>query len=289
MLGDRALDRGGPDADGAATMTPSPPSEPPADGSAPVAGAHGHAPEHGHRHDHHLEGHPHAEEAVEAVHATEATVTGLAPQGGAMDSVISVALFLLVRRALGLPAAIVASTGWSLAATVRRRRKGLPIGKLLPLTTAFLVVRGVIGIVTDSEAVYFGIGISAKAAIGVVLIGSVLARRALLTVYVPRVLPFPPAVTSHRIYRSTFNQLTVLVGLYELASAAWDVWLYNNSSIDGFVLIRLGTGWLSAFIGIFVAVIYADWRLRKIDGFDGLLPMLESMSTPGGRPAPARD
>ncbi len=274
-------------------MTPSPLPEPPADGSAPVTGSQSPAPEpapeHAHRHDHHLEGHPHAEEAVEAVHATEATVSGLAPQGGAMDSVVSVALFLLVRRALGLPAAIIASTGWSLAATVRRRRKGLPVGKLLPLTTAFLVVRGVIGIVTDSEAVYFGIGISTKAAIGVVLIGSVLARRALLTVYVPRVLPFPPSVVAHRIYRSTFNQLTVLVGLYELASAAWDVWLYNNSSIDGFVLIRLGTGWLSAFIGIFVAVVYADWRLRKIEGFDGLLPMLESMATPGAGPAPARD
>jgi hypothetical protein len=74
------------------------------------------------------------------------------------------------------------------------------------------------------------------------------------------------------------RNLTVLAGVYEIGTAVWDVWLYNRTSTNGFVLIRLGVSWVSGFVAIFGAIIYADASLRKIPGFEGLLAVMEELT-----------
>jgi hypothetical protein len=207
--------------------------------------------------------------------------TGLAPPPGTMDSIISVAAFMIANKLGGLPWAIAASTAWSLKAALSRRRKGLAIGKLLPITAGYLVVRGAIGIATDSEAIYFGMGIATQAAIGLGLIVSALIGRSVIGEFAPRVLPFPTHVVGHHLFRSTMAHLTIAAGAYEIAKSGWDVWLYNNSSVNGFVLLRFLAGWLSGVIAITGCMAYADRRLRRIDGFDGLVPLLETLALPG--------
>jgi hypothetical protein len=197
-------------------------------------------------------------------------------ESGAFDSIVSVTAFILLDKFLGLPWAIAGATAWSLKATYVKVRKGQRIGWLLPVTTVYLIIRGTIGIVTDSRAAYFGIGIGTKAAIGIGLIGSVLIGRGIGAMYAHRVLPFPAGVRVHRTYRSTLTQLTVLAGCYEIGSAGWDVWLYNNSSKSGFIVIRMLVSWVSSFVVIFGAIFYADWRLRRIPGFGGLLELAEA-------------
>jgi hypothetical protein len=197
---------------------------------------------------------------------------------GAMDSVGSVAAFLVGNRVGGLGLAIGLVTAWSLVAIVRRHRNGIGIGKLLPITTGYLLLRGGIGLATGSKAVYFGTSIGTKALIGVVLLASVVVRRPLIVRYAPLVIPFPAHVLAHRIYHRTGRNLTILAGVYELGSAIWDVWLYNRTSTDGFVLIRLGVAWVSGFVAIFGGIVYADLSLKKIPGFDGLLAVMEELT-----------
>jgi hypothetical protein len=210
---------------------------------------------------------------------------GLASSGG-LDSIISVGAFMVANRLGGLGWAIAASTAWSLVASVRRHRKGLAIGKLLPITAAVLLIRGTVGIVTDSKAIYFGSGIAIQAAIGLGLIISAFVGRSVLGEIIPKVLPFPRHVAAHPVFRSTMARLTIVAGTYELAKSGWDVWIFNNSSTNGFVLLRFLAGWLTGVIAITGAIVYADRRLKRIDGFDGMLPMLEAVS-PGG-PATSR-
>ena len=93
--------------------------------------------------------------------------------------------FLVLNRWVSLGWAVVGATGWSIKAVVSRRRHGEVVGRFLPLLVAYLATRGVIGIVTDSEAVYFGIGIGTKALIGFVLIGTVVAGRPFLAKVFP--------------------------------------------------------------------------------------------------------
>jgi hypothetical protein len=198
-------------------------------------------------------------------------------ESGAFDSMISVAAFILLDKFAGLPWAIAGATLWSLKATYVKHRKGQSIGWLLPTTTLYLIVRGTIGIITDSRAVYFGIGIGTKMLIGLGLIGSVVIGRGLLATYAHRILPFPDDVRAHRIYRSTMNHLTLFAGAYEIGSSFWDIWLYNHSSKSGFVVIRLVVSYASTFVAIFGGIFYMDVRLKRIPGFGGLLELAESV------------
>jgi hypothetical protein len=211
---------------------------------------------------------------------TAAPAIGLASSGG-LDSIISVAAFMVANRLGGFGWAIAASTAWSLVASVRRHRRGQGVGKLIPVTAAVLLIRGIIGIVTDSKAIYFGSGIAIQAAIGVALIISVIIGKSVLGQLVPRVLPFPAHVATHPIFLSTMAHLTLVAGTYEIAKSGWDVWIYNNSSTNGFVALRFVAGWLTGVVAITGSILYADRRLKRIEGFDGMLPMLESMSPTG--------
>jgi hypothetical protein len=198
-------------------------------------------------------------------------------ESGAFDSIVSVAAFIVLDKIAGLPWAIAGATAWSLKATYVKHRKGQAIGWLLPTTTVYLIIRGVIGIITDSRAVYFGIGIGTKMLIGLGLIGSVVIGRGILAMYAHRILPFPEAVRTHRIFRSTMNHLTLFAGVYELGSAAWDIWLYNHSSTSGFVVIRLLVNYVATFVAIFGGLFYMDVRLKRIPGFGGLLELAEAV------------
>jgi hypothetical protein len=238
-----------------------------------------------------LPGVPHAADEPPPLQRAAVQPRGLR-SSGTLDSVGSVAGFILGNKLGGLGLAIALVTAWSLVAIVRRARNGIAIGKLLPITTAYLVARGVIGLVTGSKAVYFGTSIGTKVGIGLVLIGSAAMGRSLLGRYAPVVIPFPAFVLEHVRYRRTMRNLTVLAGVYEIGTAVWDVWLYNRTSTNGFVLIRLLVSWVSGFVTIFGGILYADLSLRKIPGFDGLLAVLEEATEAlGGKPrgAPAPD
>lgn len=209
------------------------------------------------------------------------------PAGSAWESLVLVGLFVGAERlgdrvqgdGEGLKWAIVAATLWGIYTMVRRWQRGLPIGRFLPIILAFLVVRGSLGVIFDSEDVYFGIGIGTKVLVGLVFIGSVVVRRPLVAVLVPYVFPFDAQTRAHPTYYSTMVHLTLLVAAYELLTSAWDVWLLDNASASGYVVIRSGVGMvtgMAAFIGAFV---YAKRRLDTIPGFEGMMPMLERLST----------
>ncbi len=192
-----------------------------------------------------------------------------------LDSVMPIILFLGLRRLFGLAWGIVGATLWALKVAYSRRRAGTPIGKFLPIITIGIIARGVVGIVTDSEAVYFGIGIAAKALVGVVLIASVLLGRNLITTYLPLLLPFDRSVTSHPIYQRAMDRVAVAAGIAQLVSAAFDVWLYNNSSVGGYLTIRFFVNWpftTAVLVGCFT---YLGRQLSKIPEFPGLNAVLD--------------
>ena len=192
-----------------------------------------------------------------------------------IDSVAPVAIFLLLNRFAGLGWAVAGATCWGVQASVRRTRRGEAIGKFLPLLIVYLLVRGLIGIITDSEDVYFGIGIATKAAIGLGLIGTVIFRRSFLSQVLPIVLPFKAETIKHKVFSRVMAQMTVVLGLYQILTSIWDIWLYRQTSVDGYVVIRTLVGFPAGFIASLLGVFYIDRSLRKADGFKGFVDLLE--------------
>ena len=193
----------------------------------------------------------------------------------AIDSVMPIVAFLVLNRWASLGWAVAGATAWSIKAAVSRRRHGEVVGRFLPLLVAYLVVRGVIGIATDSEAVYFGIGIGTKALIGMVLVATAVVGRPFLARVFPLAVPLAAETVAHPVFRRTMGRLTVALGAYQLLTSVWDIWLYNQTSADGYVAIRALVGWPAGFIVSCLGLWYADRALRAAPGFPGLLDLLD--------------
>ena len=198
----------------------------------------------------------------------------------------------MLNSTVGLAWAIVGATGWSIKIAVTRRRRGLTIGKFLPIVLGYLILRGLAGVITDSEAVYFGIGIAGKIVIGLVLLGSVLVGRNLASRYVPLAFPFDESTRAHPRFDQTMVRLTVVAALFELLTSVWDIWLFNNSSANGFVIIRFAVGWPLGTVVVIGCFLYVHASLSKIPDFEGLPAVLERVAAFQDRPVsrpPAQD
>jgi len=193
----------------------------------------------------------------------------------AIDSVMPIVAFLVLNRWASLGWAVAGATAWSIKAAVSRRRHGEAVGRFLPLLVAYLVVRGVIGIATDSEAVYFGIGIGTKALIGMVIVATAVVGRPFLARVFPLAVPLAAETVAHPVFRRTMGRLTVALGAYQLLTSVWDIWLYNQTSADGYVTVRALVGWPAGFIVSCLGLWYADRALRAAPGFPGLLDLLD--------------
>ena len=183
--------------------------------------------------------------------------------------------FIVVNRLFSLLWAIVVATVWSLKITFQRYRQGHPIGRFLPIVTIGIIARGVVGIITDSEAVYFVIGIGIKASVGFVLIISVFLKKNLLTKYAPLILGFKRSITSQPVYKKAMNHISVFIAFAQFASSAFDIWLFNNASVDGYLIIRFFVNWPFTTLVILGSFFYLNRRLSQIQGFPGIASIME--------------
>ena len=203
------------------------------------------------------------------------------------DQYMPIVLFLVLNSAFGLIPAIVAMTLWAVKAQVSRRRRGLPLGRVMPIIVVYLLIRGTFGIIYDSEEVYFGIGISAKALGALALLVSAAMKRNGAGYALPYLVPLDRDVKAHPEYRAATRRVSIAVALVVFASVGFDTWLLQNASINKFVLIRLGVNWGLSILTIVLAGLYLDRRLRRIPGFPGMMSLLEqSLKGFGMNPPP---
>jgi len=186
---------------------------------------------------------------------------------------------MVINSLAGLGWAIAAATVLSLWSAVNRRRRGLPIGRFLPIVMLIIIGRGAIGIITDSEAVYFGLGIASKFAIAAALAISVLIGKAIVGYLAPYVLGFDETTQQHPSYRSAMAHITVVGAIYYLVSASFDIWLFNNASTNQYVLVRFIVNWVVTTGTIVGSAVYLNRRLQEIPGMPSLMTVVEDRIT----------
>lgn len=191
------------------------------------------------------------------------------------DQYMPIVLFLVLNSVFGLVPAIVAMTLWAVKAQVSRYRRGLPLGRVMPIIVVYLLIRGTLGIIYDSEDVYFGIGIGAKALAALALLISAAMRRNATGYALPYLVPIDRETKSHPVYRAATRRVSIAVALIVFASVGFDTWLLQNASTNNFVLIRLGVNWGASIATILGMGLYFDRRLRRIPGFPGMMALVE--------------
>lgn len=205
-----------------------------------------------------------------------------------LEPVAPILAFLVLNRLGGLRLAVAGSTLWAIKLGVDRRRNGQPLGRFVPLLTIAIIARGAAGIITDSETVYFGLGIAGKFAFAAVLIGSALLGRPLAAKGAPLLLSATDDMQQHPAWRSTMSIITVIAGLYYLASASLDVVLLQRNGIEGFVLLRFLANWPLSLAAILASLAVAQVRLARVPGVTSALELVETRLEELGALPPAK-
>ena len=205
--------------------------------------------------------------------------------GGTLDQMMPVLLFLGFYNVVSIEAAVVASTVWSIKAAVGRRRRGLNIGLMLPSITAYLIVRSAVAIAAErelvdfgisAEGVYFGISFATKILVGLVLAVTILRGRSFMAWVSERLLRLPDGMSQDQRFVRTMAMATWFIVAFEILTAIWDIYLYNNTGVNLFVLTRFGVNFILGFVCITAGLVYIDHRLQPIPGYPGLTELIQN-------------
>ena len=166
----------------------------------------------------------------------------------------------------------------------------------MPLITAAVIARGAIGIATDSETVYFGLGIATKYVVAAALAGSVLIGKPLALMAAPYVMRIPPKMANHRLFFSTMGIVTAIAAAYYAVSASLDIWLFRQNSVEGFVVLRFIANWPLSAAALVAILAVTQRRLQKIPGVPPIATLVEDQlqtiigpPRPDAAPRPQRD
>ena len=194
------------------------------------------------------------------------------------DTLAAVVAFVVLFRYWGLGPAIGAITIASVLSGILRVRCGVGVGKLLPLVTVCIVARGIVGIVTDNDDIYFGIGIGYKFAIAAALVLSAPLNLNPADELVARTLGLPAAVRAQEAYRSAVDRIVVAFGLLLGLAAGFDIWFLGVTDPDQYVLFRYLINW-PLYVGFTaLSLMFLSRRLARIPGFPGIVNLLEQQA-----------
>ncbi|MDE0652714.1 MAG: hypothetical protein OXI26_03590 [bacterium] len=194
------------------------------------------------------------------------------------DTLLAVVAFVVLFRYSGLGPAIGAITVVSVLSGILRVRQGIGVGKLLPLVTVCVVARGIVGIITDNDDIYFGIGIGYKFAIAAGLVLSAPLKRNPAVDLVARTLGLSAAMRSHEAYRSAVDRIIVAFGLLLGLAAGFDIWFLGVTDPDEYVLFRYLINWPLYVAFTALSLTFLSRRLARIPGFPGIMNLLEQQA-----------
>ena len=194
------------------------------------------------------------------------------------DSLLAVGAFLVFNRWVSLVAAIVAVTLVGVVSAVLRVRLGLALGVLLPVVIIAVLIRGIIGIITDNEDVYLGIGIFYKYCIAAGVVASVLLRWRFIDVALRRTLGLDAATCALPEFRKPVDRTLVAFGIFLAASASFDIWLLGETSANSYILLRLLINWPLYILIAAFGLYWLGKSLKRVPGFPGMMVLLEAQA-----------
>ena len=201
---------------------------------------------------------------MRSVAASDAlTAQASRPRPYVLRSLVPTGVFLLFEGWLGLVAGMVAASLATVASLVLRRRRGAGIGILLPVSLAFVLVKAIAGVVTESPVVYFGAGVALSAVAAIGIGATAFTKRPAATYVLPLVTPYRHLSLDHPVYRRVAAQVTAVVALAEFGITAWEGWHLTVAAPSEFVITRTLMAWPLMGVVIFFVVFYVRFRLDR--------------------------
>lgn len=204
---------------------------------------------------------------MRSIASAERLATGVGRPWAVLYSLIPTAVFLIFDGWLGLVPAMIAASTATLVLLAVRRRAGQGVGILLPISLGYVVVKAIAGVVSQSQAVYFGSGLALTALISIVVGATAFTRRPLASYLIPLVTPYRRLSPDHHVYRRVSAQVTVVWALAELGITAWEASHLMVASASEYVMRTTVVTWPVMGVLIFFLIGYVRFRLDRYEHY----------------------
>jgi len=134
----------------------------------------------------------------------------------------------------------------------------------MPITLVYAVARGTISALTDSEDVYFGIGIAISAGFALVVLASATTSRPAGLYAIPLFVSYDDEVRADQRYLAVARHVTAVWAAAELSVTAWEAWHLRDVGPVGFIGRRTLIGWPFMAFVVFWLIFYVRFRLDPV-------------------------
>ena len=189
--------------------------------------------------------------------------------GKAIDGMVPALLFVACNSTAGLTWGIGAAMLGTVAIMGHRRRQGVKLNPLMWVTLGFVVVPGLIGIISGSSDVFFAPGVIIGFLVAAAMGGSVVIGKPAVGAAVNAIWPLPDHAKRNPQVLATFRKITIASAVISGLSATAQLWLLLNLSASAFAVAREGVN-----IGTSVPMIGLSFLAlrRTADIVEGLAP-----------------
>ncbi|WP_438388277.1 VC0807 family protein [Actinopolyspora saharensis] len=178
-------------------------------------------------------------------------------------TLVPLGLFYLLLNLTDLTGGLLAALGWTLAAVTCRLVLRARIPAVLLLTTSLLVVRTVVGVVSQSAFLYFLQPSLQNFLIAAALLVTVPFERTFIARLADDFCVFPPHLVGHVALQRFFKRVSLLWAAVFTANGVGALWMLAQRTIGEFLLVSTaGSYGLVAL----AAVVSLLWFRRELRG-----------------------
>lgn len=200
-----------------------------------------------------------------SVPSTRPPTTRSPAPGDVLASLLPSAAYLAAHAWKGPTTAMLVASTATAAIILARRRRGVPVGVLLPAALIYLGLRTAISMATGSELIYFGTGLVLNAAVALVVGATAFTRTPAATHLLPLVVRYRHLNPAHPLYRRVAAHVTGAWAVAELVATALEAKHLTNASGIEFVLTRTMVVLPSMAGVVFLLIFYVRARLDPVE------------------------
>ncbi|MCX2730064.1 hypothetical protein OOZ19_07415 [Saccharopolyspora sp. NFXS83] len=168
-------------------------------------------------------------------------------------------LFYVLFTFTGLTGGLIAALAWGLGAVAVRLALRVQVPLVLMLTTGVLVVRTVVGFVTNSSFLYFLEPSLQNFLVALLFLGSLLFERTLIAKLADDFCILPPSLIGNARVQRFFRRVSLLWALVFTINGFTTLWALAQATIGHFLLASTA----GSFSLVAVAAVASIWWLRR--------------------------
>jgi intracellular septation protein A len=152
------------------------------------------------------------------------------------DAFGPLAIFFAGWKLIALPIGIVAAMLFGAAVYLHERRNERP-AMIVRVALVFVLIRGVVGLASNSARVYLAMEIGIDALIAAIVLGLLARGRPLAELFAQEVFPLPDEMRNSDAFRQAMRVITLVWGVYFLARSLVRLAALLTLTTNGYVLV----------------------------------------------------